>query len=143
MNKGVEKFREGFNCAQSVLYAHCDGSGIDTNTAFKIASGFGGGMGRKGEVCGAVTGGILALGLRYGRGEDGTKEDAEITHAKTRELMERFEKENGNILCRNLLNGCDLATPEGKETFYNNDLHNRVCVKCVESAIRIVEEIKE
>ena len=65
----LAKFAEGFNCAQSVFYSFCDDLQFEKNTALKMACGFGGGMGRNGEVCGAVTGGILAIGTKYGRGE--------------------------------------------------------------------------
>ena len=65
----VSKFSEGYNCAQSVLYSFCDDIHLDKNTALKMACGFGAGMGRKEEVCGAVTGGIIVIGAKYGRGE--------------------------------------------------------------------------
>ena len=62
------KLLEGYNCAQSIFYSFCDDLGFEKNTALKIACGFGGGMGCKGEVCGAVAGGIIVIGLKYGRG---------------------------------------------------------------------------
>ena len=64
----AEKFSEGYNCAQAVLYCFCDDLGFDKNTALKLATGFGGGMGRKEEVCGAVTGGIIVLGANTAGG---------------------------------------------------------------------------
>ena len=64
----MEKFVAGYNCAQSVLYAFGPELGLDGEISLKLATGLGAGMGRRGEVCGAVTGGILALGLKYGRG---------------------------------------------------------------------------
>ena len=79
----VEKFLGGFNCAQSVFYSFCDDLQFDNNTALKIACGFGAGMGRKEEVCGAVSGGVLVLGIKYGRGEKDEKTATELTYAKT------------------------------------------------------------
>ena len=67
-NIAVDKFLSGYNCAQSVLYAFREEIGLGDDMALKIACGLGAGMGRKQEVCGAVTGGILVLGLRHGRG---------------------------------------------------------------------------
>jgi C_GCAxxG_C_C family probable redox protein len=104
------KFLEGYNCAQSVLYSFCHELQIDENTALKIACGFGGGMGGKQEVCGAVTGGIIVIGSKYGRGKNDERSARELTYAKIRELMERFSEKHGTFICRNLLNGCDLTT---------------------------------
>ena len=74
----VAKMLEGFNCAQSVLYASCDRLSFDKDTALRVACGLGAGMGRKENVCGALTGGILALGLKHGRGD---REDRSRTEA--------------------------------------------------------------
>ena len=82
----AKKFLEGYNCAQSVFYSFCDDLIFDKNIALKMACGFGGGMGRKEEVCGAVTGGIIVLGAKYGRGEKEDRAATELTYKKTREL---------------------------------------------------------
>ena len=65
VEQAVSKFAEGYNCAQSVLFSFCDDLGMDKDKALKIACGFGAGMGRKEEVCGAVTGGIMVIGAKY------------------------------------------------------------------------------
>lgn len=137
------KFVGGYNCAQSVFSAFCEDLQIDQNAALKIACGFGAGMGRKGEVCGAVTGGIMALGARYGRGENEDRTATEATYARTREFMNQFASQHHTCLCRELLNGCDLTTEEGQKTFRENDLFNKVCKPCVQSAVEIVEKIME
>lgn len=111
----VTKFTEGYNCAQSVLFAFCDDRGLDKDKAFKIACGFGAGMGRKQKVCGAVTGGIMVIGTKYGRGVNDAKSATETTYTKTRELMDRFAERHGSVVCRSLLNGCELGTEEGKK----------------------------
>ena len=87
----VNKFLSGYNCAQAVLYSFCDDLGFDRNTALKLSCGLGGGMARKQEICGAVTGGILALGLRHGRGEGQDKTRTEKTYNDVRELISLFE----------------------------------------------------
>jgi C_GCAxxG_C_C family probable redox protein len=135
----VSKFAGGYNCAQSVFYAFCEDLHLDPDTALKISSGFGGGMGRKGEVCGAVTGGIMALGARYGRGENEEWSALGETYDKTRQLMDQFASKHGSCLCRELLNGCDLATEAGQKAFQEQDLKNKVCNVCVQSAVAIVE----
>src|SRR5512135_1050051 len=100
--KAISKFTDGYNCAQSVFYAFCEDLQLDSDIALKMACGFGGGMGRKGEVCGAVTGGIMALGTRYGRGEHEGWTAAETTYARTRKFMSQFAEEHGSCLCREL-----------------------------------------
>lgn len=136
----IQKFTSGYNCAQSILYSFKDEINIDGDTALKLACGFGAGMGRKGEVCGAVTGGIIVIGAKYGRGENDEKTATEYTYSKTRELMDKFETKHGTFICRELLNGCDLSTEEGQMHFRNNDLFNITCKKCVGSIVQILEE---
>jgi C_GCAxxG_C_C family probable redox protein len=139
--QAISKFTGGYNCAQSVFYAFCEDLQLDSDTALKIASGFGGGIGRRGDICGAVTGGIMALGAKYGRGE---KEDGAAlgaTYDKTRQFMDQFAGRHGSCLCRELLNGCDLATEEGQAAFREKDLKNKVCTPCVQSAVEMVEKM--
>ena len=107
----------------------------------KIACGLGGGMGRKEEVCGAVTGGILVLGMRYGRGSKDNKSATELTYLKTRELMDKFTEKFGTVICRKLLNGCELTTDDGQKYFKENDLLNKTCTPCVQSVVGIIENI--
>lgn len=136
-----EKFLEGFNCAQAVFYSYCDDLQFDRDCALKLACGFGAGMGRKQQVCGAVTGGIIIIGLQYGRGERDDRKATEQTYRKTRDLMDRFESKHGTFICRQLLNGCDLMTEEGQRTFKENDLLNKTCKEYVRSVVQILQEI--
>jgi C_GCAxxG_C_C family probable redox protein len=135
----LEKFIEGYNCAQSVFYCFCDDLQFDKNTALKLACGFGAGMGRKQEVCGAVTGGIIILGAKYGRGENSDRTATELTYKKTREFMDRFAAKHGTFICRQLLGGCELTTEDGQKRYKENDLFNKVCKPCVQSVIEILE----
>jgi len=137
----VDKFMSGYNCAQSVFYSFCDDLHFDKETALKLACGFGGGMGRKEEVCGAVTGGIIVIGLKYGRSEKTDRTATEITYKKTRELMDGFAKKHGSYICRKLLNGCELTIEEGQKQFKENDLLNKICKPCVQSVVEILEPI--
>jgi len=88
----VAKFMEGYNCAQAVLYSFSDELCIEKDTALKVACGFGAGMGRKGIVCGAVSGGIIVIGLKYGRGEKEYTSAVETTCRKTQHLTDRFSE---------------------------------------------------
>ena len=124
-----------------MLYAFLEESDLPEDTALKIACGLGAGMARKEEVCGAVTGGILVLGMRHGRGSKDDRSAQERTYAKARELMDQFSKKHGTIICRKLLNGCELTTEEGQKYFKENDLLNKVCVPCVQSIVVILESI--
>jgi C_GCAxxG_C_C family probable redox protein len=137
----IEKFLEGFNCAQSVFYSFCDDFQFEKNTALKIACGLGAGMGLKGEVCGAVTGGIIVLGLKYGSSKKNEDTKTYFTYAKTRELMDQFAEKHGTCICRKLLTGCDLTTEEGQKQFMEKDLLNKSCKSCVQSVVVILENI--
>jgi C_GCAxxG_C_C family probable redox protein len=138
----IQKFtEEGYNCAQSVLYSFCEDLHIDKDTALKMACGFGGGIARKQEVCGAVTGGIMALGIAHGRGEKEDREVMSANYKEINELMDKFEKKHGSYMCRCLLEECRLATPEGQKYFQENNLKNKVCIPCVKDVIEIIEKI--
>jgi C_GCAxxG_C_C family probable redox protein len=137
----ASKFLEGYNCAQSVVYSFADDLHLDRDTALKIACGFGAGMGRTQTVCGAVTGGIVVLGSKYGRGEKDEKAVTELTYQKVRDLIEQFTEKQGALTCRDLLGGCDLRSEEGQQHFGENDLLNKVCTPCVRSAVEILEDI--
>ncbi len=99
-------------------------------------------MARNEEVCGAVTGGILVLGMRHGRGAKDEKSAMELTYRRTRELMELFAARHGSYICRQLLKGLDVKTEAGQKQFKENDMLNRICNPCVLSVVEILEKIK-
>lgn len=140
-DEAVAKFAEGYNCAQSVLFSFCDDLGLDKDKALKMACGFGSGMGRKEEVCGAVSGGILVIGAKYGRGENEDRKVTDDAYIKIRELMDKFSEKHGTYICRKLLNDCELTTDEGQKIFKENDYLNKVCKPCVRSVVEILERI--
>lgn len=120
------------------MLAVCQQLGIQNELIPRIASAFGGGMGGTGSVCGALTGAVMAIGLRYGR-EKATEQDARA-HALTQELRRRFEAEMGHIECRKLT-GMDLSTQEGVELFVKSDRPIKVCLPAVGAAYRHVMEL--
>lgn len=136
VEKAVSHFREGFNCAESVLMAYVEVNNIESKIIPIIATGFGGGIGRRGSVCGALNGAIMALGLKYGRDKiDLVSYD--LCVSKCSQCYEGFKNEFGSVFCRDLT-GCDLSTNEGRVTFKEHRLKELKCVKYVESASKIV-----
>ena len=137
----VAKFLAGYNCAQAVLYSFCDDLHFDKDTGLRLACGFGAGMARRQEVCGAITGGIIAIGLKHGRGEGQDRAVTEESYRRVQELMASFETKHGTCNCRVLLKGCDLNTPDGKRDFKANDLSNKTCKGCVTTVVESLEAI--
>ena len=136
-------FNRGFNCAQSVLSSFCERYGMSKEEAFKVSCAFGAGMGRMAGTCGAVTGALMALGLKYGKYEEGDEAAKEKTYALTQEFARRFRERNGSIICRELLQGIDMGTPEGMKAFKDRGLHAKLCSKYVRDATEIVEQLLE
>jgi len=128
-------FLEGFNCAESALLALTDFKKIDCNYIPKIASGFGGGVGRYGEICGALTGSIMALGLLHGRKRSQARDSnaKEKIYKMVEDYLNGFEKKFGSLRCVELT-GCDLKTPEGLKKARDNDIHKKICTGLVEYA---------
>ena len=137
--KAVELFCKGYNCAQSTLGAFCEENGLDTEIAFKIANGFGGGM-RHGEVCGAVSGAIMAIGLKCGFFVEKDFDQKNFCNKKTVEFLEHFKKENGSVFCRDLL-GADIRSPDDFNKPEVKETVKTVCPKMVACAVRILEKM--
>ena len=136
-------FFKNFNCAQSVIATCGPEFGLDQETALRVAGGFGGGMGRLGEVCGAVTGSFMVIGLEHGKScpEDDESETKEKAYALVYDFADRFRACNGSILCKELL-GCDPSTPEGLAQAKEKGLFSDLCPKLVQSAVEILEQME-
>ena len=132
VEEAVQLFEDGYMCSQAVLAVFCEEFGLSREQAFKISISFGGSM-RKGEVCGACTGAIMALGLKYG--ENKSKSDEMCV-----KFLDSFKKENGSYICRDLLD-CDIRTEEGIKYAIDNNLFKEICPKMVESAVKIAQEL--
>lgn len=132
-------FRDGFNCAQSVVRAFLPRLGLDADMAMKLSSGFGAGMGRRQEICGAVTGAVIVLNILYGRGLNDGRDRQEAIYKRVKRFLDRIEARRGSVNCSVLLENCDLTTPEGQERFRNDKMIER-CYSYVESAVEILEE---
>ena len=139
-NAAQELFAQGFNCSQAVFGARADELGVPRKTALQIASGFGAGMGRKQETCGAVTGAGMVLGMKFGHTAADDKTGRERVYAQVLALHDRFTAVHGSTSCRVLL-GCDLTTAEGQQAMKDHELMKTVCLKCVGTAHDLVSEI--
>ena len=138
--KAKELFVQGYNCAQAVFGAYCEELGLDMETAMKLSSSFGGGMGRLREVCGAVSGMFMAAGLLYGYSDPEAKEPKKEHYARIQELAARFKEQNGSIVCRELLgldHKSDEPTPAERTKEY---YQKRPCLELVGDAARILEQ---
>ena len=136
----VDCFRDDYNCTQSVLTPFAEELGLDRDLAFKIACGFGAGMGRMQEVCGAVTGAFMVIGLKHGKAKKEDNHLKEKTYGLVKQFSENFKKINGTINCKELL-GCDLNTVEGRARFKAENLVSTVCERCVRDSVDILEQL--
>ena len=137
--KAMQSFLDGYNCAQCMMVAFEDMLTIDLDTALKIASPFGGGMGRLREVCGSVSGMFMVLGYLKGYNEPGDYAGKKELYEHIQELARRYEEANGSFICRELL-GLNVkkeeATPETRtEEYYKK----RPCAEKIGSAAEILE----
>lgn len=132
----LEAFRDGFNCAQAVLGAFSGGFGLDENAALRIAAGFGAGLGRRRELCGAVSGAVMVLGLRYG---NGAKESNGAVYQKVQELTGLFLQEKGTLVCSELLERCKLQRGTGCDEA--GGVRERCCAGLVALACELIGKI--
>lgn len=137
--KARENFLKGYNCAQAVLLAYADKVGMDEETLAKLASPFGGGMGRMREVCGAVSGMLMVDGFLRGYSDAEAKEEKMETYARVQSLAARFREECGSIICRELIEEKNdtAPTPSARTAEYYK---KRPCAELVALAAKIIDE---
>ncbi len=134
----AELFVGGYNCAQAIVVAFCDVTGLEKDFAARFASSFGGGMGRMREVCGAVSGMLMVAGLLYGYETPGDDVSKKAHYKLVQELAGKFREEVGSIVCREILKNPPSdpnPTPRTAE-FYKT----RPCARMVVTAARILDE---
>lgn len=141
VNKSLELFASKFHCSQAVFAAFSEELGLPEEQALKIGSCFGSGM-RKGEVCGACTGALMVLGLKYGHFKVGDLESKLKTDEVSDKFLDEFKQQNGSYLCNDLLK-CDISTDLGVNYALENNLFTEFCPKMVESAVKITEKLLE
>jgi len=138
--KAQSLFKGGYNCAQAVFAAFCDETGLDESTALRLSSAFGGGMGRMREVCGAVSGMLMALGMLKGYSEAGDDNIKKELYQRVQTLAGEFRDKSGSIICRELMalpERISDPTPEKRTAEYYG--HRKSCIDAVGNAAEILE----
>jgi len=141
--RAVKLFDSGFNCAESVLFGLSQELGRDSSIIPRIATGFGGGIGRSGQTCGALTGAIMTIGLLKGcdKGEE-ESEKRNAAYETVRQMLLGFEEEFGNTQCR-ILTQCDLKTQEGQSKFRREGIRKNLCPKLIGWCADYVTDLAE
>ncbi|MBQ4354351.1 MAG: C_GCAxxG_C_C family protein [Clostridia bacterium] len=134
-------FRSGCNCAQSVICAFADCTGLDFETSMKLGSSFGGGFGRMREVCGAFSGACLVAGLLWGYDDPAAKTEKAEHYALIQDMAARFREQNGSIICRELLEGVESSTDSEPSARTAEYYKKRPCAKISACAAAILDEI--
>jgi C_GCAxxG_C_C family probable redox protein len=135
-----KQFEKGFLCAPAVLSTYSEQLGLEKTSALKIACGFGGGIGRMGRTCGAVTGAVMVIGLKYGQVNLADVESREKTYTLVKEFVDRFTALHGSIECRELI-GYDLSKSSDLESARENGVFQNKCPGFVCDSARILDDI--
>jgi len=138
--KAKALFEEGYNCAQAVVGAFAEELGIDRETACRLGSSFGGGMGGMREVCGTVSGMLIAAGLLYGYTDPNDRQGKIAHYRRVQELAGRFRDEHGSIVCRELLGLGEHPKPKDPEQRTQEYYRKRPCGDMAADAARILEQ---
>jgi C_GCAxxG_C_C family probable redox protein len=145
MNKkdlAAQYHERGYGCAQAVLAIYAGDFGLEEGLALRLATGFGSGMGRMCEVCGALTGAFMVIGMKYGKeNSDGTRygSETETTYRLVANLASKFKEMNGSIYCRELI-GYNLMDPTERAKVVEMGLFKTTCRKCILDAVDLLEE---
>ena len=133
-------FMRRFTCSAAVFSAYSEELGLDADTARKIACGFGAGVSKTGNICGAVSGAIMAIGLKYGKAEEEDEAATEKTRMLVRQFVKVFTEKHGSVNCTELL-GYNLSIPEEFEKARKAGLFKEKCTALVRDSAEILEEI--
>ena len=137
--KAMQLYAQGYHCSQVVLGHAAEEMGMGIEQAYRISSGFGGGL-FLGNVCGCVSGAVMALGLALGHDKPNETEISKELTEKVLEFQKRFAEENGSVVCRELL-GIDISTPEGMAEVKASGKMATLCPKLAESACAILDDM--
>lgn len=134
------QFEKGFSCAPAVFSTYSEQFGLEKELALRIACGFGGGIGRMGRTCGAVTGAVMVIGLKHGQVDVKDEESRRETHRLAKKFIDRFTALHGSIECRELI-GYDLSNPAEFEAAKESRVVEKKCHGFVYDAARILEDV--
>ena len=140
--KAVDMFNNCFNCAQAVLGSHSIEYGLDTTVAKKIAGSFIGGIANNGEVCGAVVGALMLIGLKYGQYIEGDTDSKEKNIEMVNKYIQNFKKEYGSIICKDLLK-YNISIEEEAKKARESGVFKTLCPAFVKRSVELVEEVLE
>lgn len=135
-SKAEAYFLEGYACSQSVLMAYAEEEGLNMETAKRVSSTFGAGMGRLRKTCGALTGAFMVIGLKYGNTKPDDMKIKLDSYAMVRELAKRFSEKHGTTECKEL-----LTKYASKAAVENRDHHKIICNSLVKDAVQILTDI--
>jgi C_GCAxxG_C_C family probable redox protein len=136
----MASYKSRFTCSSAVFSAFSNDLGLDPDTAKKIACGFGAGISKSGNICGAVTGAIMVIGLKYGKTTQGDDAATEKTRALVQKFLQEFKKRHGSVNCTELL-GYNLGKPEEFAQARDNKQFVTKCPELVGDAAAILEQI--
>jgi C_GCAxxG_C_C family probable redox protein len=136
----VALFNDGLNCCQAILSTYGGLLGLARESSVRLGTGFGGGIARNGEVCGAVNGAVMVIGIKHGMRKKTDDEAKEHTYELVNQFIEKFKTKHGSIICKDILE-CDLGTPEGREQAKEKGLFKTKCPELVRTAAELLEEI--
>ena len=139
-DEALASFMSRFTCSSAVFSAFSEELGLDPDTAKKIACGFGAGISRTGNICGAVSGALMVIGLKYGKTEKNDEAATEKTRALVRQFISKFSQKNGSVNCTELL-GYDLSDPEAFSAARDSGLFMTKCPALVRDSADILEKI--
>lgn len=139
--QAITTFSNNYNCAQAVFSSFSHDLGLSRDTALRLSTPFGAGMVYMQETCGAVSGALMAIGLKYGKGENGTQADRERAYDMAQHFIAEFKKQHGSTNCLKLLNNIKLSTPEGMAYAIEHNVFKTHCARYVQDAVTITEKI--
>jgi C_GCAxxG_C_C family probable redox protein len=133
-------FISRFTCSAAVFSTFSKELGLDPDTAKKIACGFGAGISKTGNICGAVSGAIMVIGLKFGKTQEGDDAATEKTRALVRQFIHEFTEKNGSVNCTELL-GYNISNPDEYARARDEEIFVTKCPMLVRDATEIVENI--
>jgi len=132
--------KAGYNCAQAVSSAFSRDFGVKEQTAARMSCALGAGMARCGEVCGAVSGAMMVIGLKYGSSKPGDVKSKELSYKMGQKFKKRFEAKHGTVICRELI-AMDISTPAGLKAAREKGIFEKICTGLVKDSVNILEKM--
>ncbi|NVO11491.1 MAG: C_GCAxxG_C_C family protein [Bacteroidales bacterium] len=142
VDESLSLFKSGNSCAQSILMPFGKEYFKNPEDSARLAAGFEAGIAFKGEVCGAVSGAVMAIGLKYGHSNPSEELSKEQLYKLTKEYLTTFESKCGSTVCNKLLN-VDISTQEGIDHAISNNLFDKVCTNAIKTSAEILDGIFE